>query len=91
MGRKRRRERGSGEKSEDAVKGRDDAWPDQIGRLHPSRIRDSWNFIPRGKRGKVHTRLGLETIKVSGIDLKRRELARASPPGEEENARGSVW
>lgn len=38
----------------------------------------------------MHTRLGLETIKVSGIDLKRRELARTPPPAEGENARGSV-
>lgn len=50
----------------------------------PFARKGSWNFIPRGKeREGAHTRLGLETIKVSGIDLKRREIARA----EEEEAR----
>lgn len=51
------------------------------------RVKGSWNFIPRGKRKKVHTRLGLETIKVSGIDLKRRELARRAKKREREKER----
>lgn len=35
-------------------------------------LRRPWNFIPPWKENKVYTPLGLETIKVSGIDLKRR-------------------
>lgn len=33
-------------------------------------------YSPWKEREGAHTRLGLETIKVSGIDLKRREIAR---------------
>lgn len=48
----------------------------------------NWAIAPFARKGLVefyslwkegegaHTRLGLETIKVSGIDLKRREVAR---------------
>lgn len=42
----------------------------------------------------MHTRLGLETIKVSGIDLKRREVDIGGGGGEKEreSAReGSAW
>lgn len=34
-------------------------------------LKGSMEFYSPWKENKVHTRLGLETIKVSGIDLKR--------------------
>lgn len=37
----------------------------------------------------MHTRLGLETIKVSGIDLKRREVDIGEK--RERKSEGSVW
>lgn len=58
----------------------------------------NWAVAPFARKGLVefyslwkeregaHTRLGLETIKVSGIDLKWREVART----EEGSARGNV-
>lgn len=44
-------------------------------------------FPVEREREGAHTRLGLETIKVSGIDLKRREVTRAEEGGASGNVR----